>query len=177
MLESDRLKLEPPSLALQPTVLAAIRESKAELEQFLLWVPYALTEAESIADTQRAIKNFNNFEHELRYFIIEKCSNELIGAIGLLIKDKSKGHFELGYWLKTSATGQGFITEAVQTLEKYAFEQLNAQCIEIKAAESNLKSQAVALRCGYQYQTTLLNESKLPSGELNHTLVYTKTSL
>ncbi|GLX78370.1 N-acetyltransferase [Thalassotalea insulae] len=177
MLESKRLILKPPSLALQPAVLAAIRESKAELEQFLLWVPYALTEKQSIDDIKKAIENFNRFEHELRYFIVEKDTCELIGAIGLLIKDENQGYFELGYWLKTSATGQGFITEAVYRLEKHAFEQLNAKCIEIKAAETNVKSQAVALRCGYQYRATLPSDSQLPSGELNNTIVYTKTCL
>lgn len=46
-METERLKLVPPCIELQPQMLEAILESKEELAIFLPWVPYALTEAES----------------------------------------------------------------------------------------------------------------------------------
>ncbi|WP_076415358.1 GNAT family N-acetyltransferase [Shewanella sp. UCD-KL12] len=176
-MQTERLKLMPPSMDLQPLMLEAIRESKSELSVYLPWVPYALTEAESIENTKQAMSNFKNFEGELRYSIVEKHSDRLIGAIGLIIRDKSIPFFEIGYWLRSSFVGSGFIVEAVKALENYAFLKLKANRLEIKAAEENLKSRAVAERCGYQFEGMLRNDRRLPSGELSNTAIYAKTAL
>ncbi|KIN09385.1 GNAT family N-acetyltransferase [Vibrio mytili] len=176
-METERLKLVPPSMELQPLVLEAIQESQDELGVFLPWVPYALTEAESIENTKQAIKNFENFEDELRYSIIEKKTGCLLGAIGLTIRDKTVPFFEIGYWLRSASVGYGFVTEAVKAVETYAFSELNANRIEIKAVEYNAKSRAVAERCGYVFEGLLRNDCRLPSGELSSTAVYSKISL
>ncbi len=77
-METDRLKLLPPSMEYQPLMLEAIRESKNELGVYLPWVPFALTEAESIENTQQAINNFDNFEGELRYSIMKKVQGAFL---------------------------------------------------------------------------------------------------
>lgn len=176
-MESERLKLLPPSMNNQPQILAAIRNSKAELSEYLPWVGNALTVEGSVNDTKQAIKNFENFEGELRFSIFVKESNEFVGAIGLIIRDKSVPFFEIGYWLKSSSVGSGYVTEAVDILEKYAFQDLNAKRVEINAAEGNLKSRAVAERCGYKYEGILQNHRRLPNGEISNTVVYAKIDL
>nr|WP_086939870.1 GNAT family N-acetyltransferase [Thaumasiovibrio occultus] len=176
-METERLTLLPPSMALQPKMLEAIQQSQQELAVYLPWVPYALTEAESVENMRQAISNFERFEGELRYSIIEKKTERLIGAIGLIIRDKTVPSFEIGYWLHSSCVGNGFVSEAVKAVETYAFDSLNANRIEIKAAEHNTKSRAVAERCGYVFEGLLRNERRLPSGELCATAVYGKTCL
>ncbi|HDY8053312.1 TPA: GNAT family N-acetyltransferase, partial [Vibrio vulnificus] len=94
-METERLKLLPPSMKHQPMMLEAILESQDELGVYLPWVLYALTEAESIENTKRAISNFENFEGELRYSIIEKSTGRFLGAIGLIIRDKAVPYFEI----------------------------------------------------------------------------------
>ena len=84
--------------------------------------------------------------------------------------------FEIGYWLRTSAAGKGIMTEAVALLETYAFEELGANRIEIKAAESNQRSWMVAVRCGYQLETTMKNTRRIKNGNLDNTVIYVKTS-
>ncbi|HFQ5311943.1 TPA: GNAT family N-acetyltransferase, partial [Vibrio vulnificus] len=46
-METERLKLLPPSMEYQPLMFEAILESQDELGVYLPWVPYALTEAGS----------------------------------------------------------------------------------------------------------------------------------
>ncbi|EPF8165718.1 GNAT family N-acetyltransferase, partial [Vibrio mimicus] len=104
-MESNRLKILPPSLELQPLMLAAIIESQSELKQFLPWVSYSMTPEESIKNTQQAIVNFQNFADELRFSLIEKESGQFVGAIGLIIRDKDIPFFEIGYWLRSSFVG------------------------------------------------------------------------
>ncbi|WP_281628868.1 GNAT family N-acetyltransferase [Vibrio sp. St2] len=176
-METDRLKLLSPSMEYQPLMLEAILESQDELGAYLPWVPYALTEAESIENTQQAINNFENFEGELRYSIIEKSTGRFLGAIGLIIRDKSVPFFEIGYWMRSSSVGNGFISEALKVVESYAFNELNANRVEIKAAEQNLKSRMVAERGGYTFEGILRNDRRLPSGELSGTAVYSKTGI
>ncbi len=156
-------------------MLAAIIESQDELGKFLPWVAYALTEEESIQNTQQAIVNFENFEGELRFSIIEKKSGRFVGAIGLIIRDKNIPFFEIGYWLSNAFVGNGYMTEAVTVLEQYAFDELKAKRVEIKAAEGNVKSRAVAERCGYLHEGTLINDRMLPNGAVSNTVVYAKT--
>lgn len=176
-MESDRIKLVAPSMEYQPLMLEAIQESQEELGQFLPWVPYALTEETSIKNTQQSIENFKNFEDELRYLIFDKALDHFIGVISLRIRDKAIPFFEIGYWLRSSCVGSGYMTEAVKLIEQYAFNDLNAKRLEIQTAEANLKSRAIAERCGYQYEGTLLNDRILPSGEVASSAFYAKTSL
>ncbi|WP_028768399.1 GNAT family N-acetyltransferase [Shewanella fidelis] len=176
-METARLKLLPPSMDYQPLMLEAIQESQDELSVYLPWVPFALTETESIENTQQAIENYEKFEGELRYSIIEKSTGRLLGAIGLIIRDKTVPYFEIGYWLRSSSVGNGFVSEAVSALETYAFNELGANRVEIKAAEHNLKSRTVAERCGYVLEGVLRNDRRLPSGELSSTAVYSKTNI
>lgn len=175
-METERLKLLPPSLDRADMMLEAIVESRDELAVYLPWVPYALTQEESIENTLQAMANFETFEGELRYSIIEKESGRFVGAVGLLVRDKTVPFFEIGYWLRTSAYGNGYMTEAVTQLCEYAFAKLHANRIEITAAEQNYPSRAVAERCGFEFECLKKNERRLPSGELGHTAVYSKTT-
>lgn len=177
VIEAKRIRLVAPSMELQPQMLEAIVASKDELAAFLPWVPYALTQADSEKNTKQAMDNFESFNNELRFSIVDKSNNKLVGAIGLLIKDKSVPYFEIGYWVRTDCMGNGYISEAVRALEKYAFEVLNAQRIEIRCDDSNIKSKSVAQRCGYQFEGVMKNTNRLPSGELSSTLVFAKMSV
>jgi len=152
----------------------AIKESEAELSEFLVWVQVSLREPEKNMLT--AIENHNTFQNEVRFYILNAKTSRLIGTIGLLIRDMSVPFFELGYWIRKTETGKGYAVEAVGLLEEYAFRELGAKRLEIRTAKSNVKSRAVAARCGYLYEAELVNERRLPSGELTNTIVYAKTA-
>ena len=122
-MENSRIKLVPPSMEHAHLMLEAIVESEQELRQYLPWVDHTLTESDSISNTQEAIENFENFTGELRYSIIRKSDSHFLGAVGLLIRDKSVPFFEIGYWLRTSETGKGYMSEAVALLDSYAFNE------------------------------------------------------
>lgn len=173
-MQSERIKLVPPSMELAQPMLEAIRASQHELSEYLPWVPHALTESESIKNMQEAIDKYERFDGELRLSILRNSDSKFLGAIGLIIRDKSVPFFEIGYWLNTKETGKGYITEAVSLIEDYAFNELKALRLEIRAAETNRNSRAVAERCGYHLDAILVNDRRLPSGELSSTVIYSK---
>ena len=171
-IETARTILTAPSLDLVEHVQTAIAESKPELSVYFAWLPKAISEPEK--NMEDAIEKLASFSGELRYYIIDKSTGMLLGAIGLIIRNKDVPFFEIGYWIRTSQTGKGFVSEAVNALENYAFNELKAHRIEIRAADINLKSRSVAERCGYLLDCVLENERRLPNGTLANTVVYSK---
>ncbi|QUM80862.1 GNAT family N-acetyltransferase [Moritella sp. 5] len=173
-MESERLKLAPPSLEFSEPMYEVIEDSRAEFSQFLPWVTESLTKDDVVKNTQEAIRNYEAFIGEFWFNIIEKETDSFIGAVGFIVRDGSVPFFEIGYWLQTSKTGTGYVSEAVKLVERYAFLEKEAKRVEIKMAGSNTKSQLVAKRCGYQLEAQLNNARRLPSGELDSTLIYAK---
>ncbi len=97
-METKRLKLIPACLERAEEAHQAVVRSQKTLEVYLPWVPHVLTLEAMIEGTEKAIANFENFEEELRYYIIEKESDRLLGAVGLMIREDVPS-FEIGYWL------------------------------------------------------------------------------
>ena len=67
----------------------------------------------------------------------------------------------LGYWLRTSATGQGFATEATLGLANFAFQHLGFERLEIIMATHNEASRQVAINAGACFEGTLRNRLQL----------------
>ena len=65
--------------------------------------------------------------------------------------------FSLGYWIRPSEEGNGYVTEAVRLLTDYAFDVMQAQRVEITCDARNARSAAVARRLGFVYEGTLRN--------------------
>lgn len=174
-MESERLKLTPPSMDYIDAMYDVIQNSRAEFDEFLPWVSDFFTNADLESNIKQAIKNYQAFNDDFWFNIVEKETDTFIGAIGFIVRDSSVPFFEIGYWLRTSKTGRGYVTEAVAMIERFAFEDKDAKRIEIKMAGSNIKSQLVAKRCGYVLDAELRNARRLPNGELDSTMIYSKS--
>jgi RimJ/RimL family protein N-acetyltransferase len=95
-----------------------------------------------------------------------------VGATGLHRMDWSVPRFEIGYWIRRSFEGKGYVSEAVRALTRLAFEALGAERVEIHCGHRNLHSQRVAERCGFVLEGRLRNHRREATGELRDTLVY-----
>ncbi|TMD65260.1 MAG: GNAT family N-acetyltransferase, partial [Chloroflexi bacterium] len=81
-------------------------------------------------------------------------------------------YFEIGYWLRVSAPGHGYMTEAVQLLTNYAFSSLAANRVEIRCDERNVRSAAIPRRLGFIQEARMRNHEAAPDGTLRTTLVF-----
>ncbi len=61
---------------------------------------------------------------------------------------------KFGYWLRTSETGRGYMTEAISAICLYAFREIGMRRLEIRCDETNAKSAAVAERLGFVLEST-----------------------
>jgi len=146
VLATDRLLLR----AFQPEdaeeLYAAVVESKTELGQWLSWCHADYSIHDTIEFLRLRGEAFREGEHSFALF--EQSGQRLIGAAGINQLDPVTLRANLGYWLRTTATGHGYATEATRLIARFAFETLNLERIEIVAATGNLASQRVATAAG-----------------------------
>ena len=171
--ETERLVIRPPTVEDVPAIYAAVIESLEDLKPRMPWShDYTMDGCE--ASTRAAVAKFITRE-DLRYHFHDKKTGELIANSGLHAVDWKVPKFEIGYWCRTSKQGQGYVTEGVKGLTEMAFRDLKAVRLEIQCDDRNLKSAAVAERCGYGLEGTLKFDSRSPDGELTSTRIYART--
>ena len=150
--EASRLILRPHRAGDGPALHEALVESIAELRRSLWFIPWIAEEQTADSAELRCRRSEANFlaRTDLPYLAFEKSTGRLVGSVGLHRTDWEVPKTEVGYWVRTSAAGNGYITEAVQALVACAFDQLGAQRVELIADEENVPSRKVAQRCGFE---------------------------
>ena len=126
---------------------SAVRESMAELGQWLSWCHPEYTLADSVQFLHGRKKAYE-VDGEHSFAVIEQASGRLLGATGINQIEMAALRANLGYWLRTSATGLGYATRSTIMVARWAFRELGLERIEIVAATGNHASQKVALRAG-----------------------------
>lgn len=174
--ETDRLHLRCPLPGDGPALNAAIVESQAELNQ---WLPFAdpLPSIEESEENVRRAQAKFLLREDLRLHLYEKQTGKFLGSSGLHRMNWVIGRFEIGYWIRTTEAGHGFITEAVNGVVKYAAQYLHATRLEIRCDPRNVRSRRVAERAGFHQEATLLGDDPDMSGNPSDTLIFAKIRL
>lgn len=141
------VELRAPRRADTAEVYTAVRESLPELLPWMVWASPGYREVEAAEWIRRAGRAFaEGVEYPFVARLVE--SGELIGSVGLNAFDRLNRWANLGYWIRTSQQGNGFITRAAALVTDFAFAELGLGRVEILAAVENTRSQAVAERLG-----------------------------
>ena len=173
--ESERLLIRGPRPGDGAELNAAVTESLAELKPWMPWAQKPPTLAESEENARRGHVRFLTREDLwLLLFLKESGSNRLVGGSGLHRINWDVPSFEIGYWVRTSYAGQGYITEAVAVITDFAFDVLGARRVFIKCDAKNERSAAVARRLGFPLEGTLHCDTRDHFGNLRDTLVFAK---
>jgi ribosomal-protein-serine acetyltransferase len=140
------------------------------------WLPF-LKHLPSVDESEAYVRKakLNFLERtDLVLHLIDKHTGELVGRSGLHRFDWNIRKFEIGYWLRTSRTGQGLMTEAVIGISDFAIKMLEANRIEIRCNGRNTASIRVAERTGFILEGTLRNASLDETGVLADIKVFSK---
>lgn len=127
----------------------AVRESMRELQPWMPWCH----ENYSIADSRewlasRRERSGGEDVSDYGFRISDARTDRYLGGVGLNQLDNLHRRANLGYWIRTSATGRGVATRAVALTARFGFEHLKLIRIEIVAALGNRASQRVAEKAG-----------------------------
>lgn len=98
--------------------------------------------------------------------IFARYERIFLGGVGLHLRSWQAPAYEIGYWVRASAQGHGYVGEAVRLVTTLAFETLRAQRVMIRCNARNTRSRNVAERCGYVYEGCLRYQKRDTSGEL-----------
>ncbi|KAA3656664.1 MAG: N-acetyltransferase [Chloroflexi bacterium] len=172
--ETERLTIRGPLPGDGKEVQAAVAESIDELRP---WMPWA-TEVPTVKVSEiRVREKYLDFlaRRDLILHLFLQGTHTFIGSSGLHRIDWSVPSFEIGYWVRTSFSRKGFITEAVRGISNFAFEQLEAKRVEIRCDAKNVRSAAIPQRLGFVLEGTLRNEAvDHITGELRDTMIFAK---
>ena len=170
-LRGERIIVRPYRESDALDVQEAIAESRDHLRP---WMPFA--------DAHQTIEESRDWiihqtaqwllREELSMSIWEGTTNRFLGGTGLHVHSWDTGYFEIGYWIRASAQGHGYILEAVRLLTSYVFDTLKATRLEIRCDELNVRSAAIPQRLGFVREGCLRNHTLMPGGRLRNTLVF-----
>lgn len=172
-LETARLYLRAPLADTDARVVnESIRRSHEELKR---WLPFAQdvpTLSETEANLQRAQELYGTGE-SFRYLIFLRETGTFVGTVSLFGIDWDVPKAEIGYWLDSTHTGRGYMTEAVETVVRFGFAQFDFKRIEIRCESTNEGSRLIPERLGFQLEGILRNEDLSADGmRLTDTAVY-----
>ena len=172
--ETDRLLIRGPLPGDGKMVRSAVLESQSELREWMPWAVDIPDEMEYEANIRRGYARFLNRE-DLWMMILLKDTGVIIGGSGLHRINWDVPKFEIGYWLNTAYTGQGYMTEAVAAITNFAFETLGAKRVEVRVDSNNHKSVAIPQRLGFVLEGTLRQDARHHlTNELRDTLIFAK---
>lgn len=140
-------------------------QSRSYLREWLPWVD----ETTTVDDSLSFIKNTFQLHAERKGTTAGIFYNEkLVGVAGFNSIDWKNNVGYIGYWLASDYQGHGIMTRTVQALVNYAFNDLNLNRIDIRAATKNYKSQAIPKKLGFSKEGILKQAEWLYDHYVDH---------
>jgi RimJ/RimL family protein N-acetyltransferase len=172
-IECERLTLHAIKSSDGPEVFEAVQESVNELTPWMPWVhPEPKLDDTIVFHANGQMKWYSREMLDFQWR--EKSTGRLVGKGGFHTINWAVPKFEIGYWVRTSMTGKGYCTEAVNALVQFARNELGAKRLEICNDPKNIRSRAVAERCGFTLEGTLIRNMRDPYGALRDSCMYAK---
>lgn len=167
-LTGERVLVRPYCAGDGTAVFEAVVESREHLRRWMPWVDSHQQVEDSELFARRAEVKWLGRE-DFCYGIWERATGQYLGSSGLHPRDWDVPEFEVGYWIRRTAEGQGYVSETVRLLARLAFETLGANRLFLRCDALNERSAAVARRLGFRLEGTFRNDSRDPSGTLRNT--------
>ena len=165
-LSDGLILLRAPKASDVPAIQQAIRESLTELHPWMDWATDDYDEASTwrwLEAIQLAWEHASGFH----FAITDAHSGEYIGGCSVDGINEKLRSCNLGYWVRTSRTGQGIASQAASLAAKFAFETVGLTRVEIVIAVENVASQRTAQKAGAHYEGILLNRMVVRSDVYN----------
>ncbi len=169
--ETERLIIRAPKAGDGQGVNDAIRESYENLKP---WMPWART-LPNVQDEEEVMRRGAVrwiLREDLAMLLFRKSDGLYVGGSGLHRIDWSVPAFEIGYWVRKSLEGQGYISEAVAGITNFAFGVIGAERVEIRCDTRNIRSANVAQKAGYKLEVTLRHNRWAQDGNLRDTHIF-----
>ena len=174
-IETERLVIRCYDPARDAPLLKECIDSS--IDHLLPWMPWAKHEPQTIEEKVDLLRRFRgNFDigEDFPYGVYDRDESRQLGGTGLHTRG-GPDSFEIGYFLRADAVGNGFATELSAALTRIAFEVCGAQRVDIKIVPENTRSIRVPEKLGYGLDGLLRRRQEPPDddGRLRDVLLYT----
>lgn len=172
------LNKKKPSLETPSLILAYLREDQSEtifnawasdstVTRYLTWNPH-----KEVKETERLlrhwVRDYADPRNE-RFGLYKKENGELIGMIDIVCFEKEDDCPALGYVMKRSEWGHGYMTEALGAFADYLF-SLGYPRLHISAMKDNIGSNRVICKNSFR----LIRSSLRPLGPCKQDIILTR---
>lgn len=169
-IDSERLTLQRFTRRDATTLDEAIRESLADLNQWLPWARMDYTSSDTTAFIRESIQAWKE-ERAWDYSIrLNEDPKRHVGNISFWTVSKLGKIAEIGYWVRSGATSRGICTEAVGLLLDEMFDSLGYHKIVLRIAVGNDASDRVAEKLGFTREGVLREELLIRGNWVDHSL-------
>jgi RimJ/RimL family protein N-acetyltransferase len=162
LLRTDRLLLRP----WQPADAAGLHPVlEANREHLGPWIPARVAEPAPLPELATRLAGFAaDFQaaREWRYGLFAPDEERVLGEVGLYpraatgrVPFEAADRVEIGYWLRSDATGRGLATEAAEAVLAVAAALPRLTHVEIRCDARNGPSAAIPRRLGFRLATTI----------------------
>ena len=130
----------------------------SSLEHLRPWMPWACDEPQTLEQKVQLLRVFRGqFDRgeNFVYGLFSADESEVVGGSGLHPRAGDDISLEIGYWIRASATGQGYATEVTAALARVGLELCGADRIDIRVDPANERSAAVPRRLGFVEEARL----------------------
>ncbi|MRG87630.1 GNAT family N-acetyltransferase [Salinibacillus xinjiangensis] len=125
-------------------------------DEVMKYIP--LETFQTLEDAEREIHwhhSIYNQRKGVRFGIIDKKTNKLIGTCGFVDYDDKNKSAEIGYDLSIEYWGKGIMTEVGREVIRFAFEKMELNRIEAKFDAPNKASKGLLIKLGFQKEGVL----------------------
>ena len=173
ILFTDHLIIRSYTLGDESWYYGMSQRNRAHLEQYEPGNPAMAIKTEE--DAKKMISNFvEDWQKGAHHFmgVFLKESEQFVAQLYIGLVDRDVNEFGIGYFADVEHEGKGYVTEAVKSVVKMLFEKIHAHRISIETDDTNLRSIAVAERCGFVKEGHIRENKKNPDGTYSGTVYY-----
>jgi len=106
------------------------------------------------------------------FVIIEKSSDNIIGLIDLKNINWDIPKTEIGYFIDSNYEGKGVSTRSLSAIVGYSFNELKMNKLFLRTTKSNIGSQRVAEKNGFEKEGFIKKDYKTTNGEVVDLIYY-----
>jgi RimJ/RimL family protein N-acetyltransferase len=161
-IETERLVIRCWNPSDAPLLRSAIDTSIDHLRAWMVWATREPVSLEETVERLRLFRGEFDLGRNFVYGIFTADESEVVGGTGLNTRAGLRA-LEIGYWIRTGRTRNGFATEATAALTKAAFACCDIDRVEIRAEPGNELSRKIPNKLGFVEEATL--RRRMPTAE------------
>lgn len=165
-IQTQRLMLRPFTMD-DAEAMYSNWASDPEVTRYLMWDAHT-----DVSQTRAVTKEWVESYGQPSFYLWAIVLDEPIGTISVVDVSDRDEWLEIGYCLSRKHWGQGIMTEALDCVMRFLFEEVQAHRVHLRHDVLNVGSGRVMIKNGLRYEGTLLGAKRRVDGSWGDMALY-----